>query len=294
MRKIKHLNIEYNNSNTFELFNKVNELTKGNNIDLLISITNDIEADFYSKVEKILERDKIEYHRNDYDFEKNNLISKDFEQYYNDFNLKHYETKYPIEQELNPEIEKKFDYKYISNPKFTDAEMLFHYRTNSDIKYFSAHYHLLTDKTLAIDYFSIRYEEKYHTKELEDYLDYIETISNYFKNFIYTEYNKITLILDESETMDLSNSTAVEKIIYLNELGIIDFLRAKPEFALSTNLMATVLSAISGENLKTLQPILNPLISKTTAQKNNPYNSQKTVNKVRQTLIDKNIKPKTS
>lgn len=98
----------------------------------------------------------------------------------------------------------------------------------------------------------------------------------------------------EPEPLDLSDTSAVEKIIYLNELGIIDFLRTKPEFMGSINLMATVLSAITGENLNTLQPILNPMTNESIAQRNNPYKSQKTVNKVRQTLIDKNIKPKTS
>ncbi|AIJ36654.1 hypothetical protein FPG101_00865 [Flavobacterium psychrophilum FPG101] len=112
-----------------------------------------------------------------------------------------------------------------------------------------------------------------------------------FKNLI---KSKLKPQQPEPEPIDLSNTSAVEKIIYLNELGIIDFLRTKPEFMGSTNLMATVLSAITGENLNTLQPILNPMTNESIAQRNNPYKSQKTVNKVRQTLIDKNIKPKTS
>lgn len=98
----------------------------------------------------------------------------------------------------------------------------------------------------------------------------------------------------EAEPLDLSNTSAVEKIIYLNELGIIDFLKTKQEFTGSTNLMATFLSAITGEKQGTLQTSLNRLIKKDTEDKNHPYKAQNTVNKVRQTLIDKNIKPKTS
>jgi hypothetical protein len=98
----------------------------------------------------------------------------------------------------------------------------------------------------------------------------------------------------EPEPLDLSDTTAVEKIIYLNELGIIDFLRTKPEFIGSTNLMATVLSAITGEKLITLQPSLNPLVNNYTYAKNYPYKSKKTVKRVRQTLIDNNITPKAS
>ena len=98
----------------------------------------------------------------------------------------------------------------------------------------------------------------------------------------------------EPEPFDLSDTSTVEKIIYLNELGIIDFLRTKPEFIGSTNLMATVLSAITGIKATTLQPSLNRLTSNDTADKNHPYRTKKTVDKVRQTLIDKNIKPKAS
>lgn len=98
----------------------------------------------------------------------------------------------------------------------------------------------------------------------------------------------------ELEPLDLSDTKAVEKIIYLNELGIIDFLRSKPEFASSTNLMATVLSAITEEKAGTLQTSLNRIIKNDIDDKNHPYRTEKTVNKVRQILIDKNIKPKTS
>lgn len=99
--------------------------------------------------------------------------------------------------------------------------------------------------------------------------------------------------ITEPDPLDLSNTSAVVKIIYLNELGIIDFLRSKPEF-ISVNLLATFLSAITGEKPLTLQTSLNRLLTNDTADKNHPYQTQKTVNKVRQTLIDKNIKPRTS
>lgn len=98
----------------------------------------------------------------------------------------------------------------------------------------------------------------------------------------------------EHEPLDLSNTSAVEKIIYLNELGIIDFLRTKPEFTLSTNLMATILSAITNVKATTLQTSLNRLISNDITDKNHPYKTQKTVDKVRQTLVNKNIKPQAS
>jgi hypothetical protein len=98
----------------------------------------------------------------------------------------------------------------------------------------------------------------------------------------------------EPEPLDLSDTSAVEKIIYLNELGIIDFLRAKPEFKGSVNLMATFLSSVTGVKPTTLQTSINKLINNDTDDKNHPYRTQKTVEKIKQTFINKNVKPKTS
>jgi hypothetical protein len=122
-------------------------------------------------------------------------------------------------------------------------------------------------------------------------------LSSYNKIISFLETRKSELEPESSisEPLDLSeNSSAVEKIIYLNELGMIDFLRSKPEFISSTNLMATFLSAITSEKASTLQTSLNRLINNDIEDKNHPYRTFNTVEKVRQSLIDKNIKPKTS
>jgi hypothetical protein len=93
----------------------------------------------------------------------------------------------------------------------------------------------------------------------------------------------------EPEAIDLGDTSATEKIIYLHKLGIIDFLRTKQPFQSSTNSLATVLSAITGINPETrhIQSMLNPIFNKEVNQKNNPLNSQKTVLKVETQL--KNI-----
>jgi hypothetical protein len=121
-------------------------------------------------------------------------------------------------------------------------------------------------------------------------------LSSYKKIILFLETRKSELKPEStlSELLDLSDTSSVKKIIYLNELGIIDFLKSKPEFILSTNLMATFLSAITGVKTSTLQPSLHKLISDDTDDRRHPYRTQSTVNEVRQTLIDKNIKPKTS
>ncbi len=88
----------------------------------------------------------------------------------------------------------------------------------------------------------------------------------------------------ETEAIDLSDTKAIEKIIYLHKLGVIDFLMKKNN--VSINGLAMVLSAITGAKLGTIQPMLNPIISKQAGQKNNPLNSKNTVSKVEKQLIN--------
>ena len=86
----------------------------------------------------------------------------------------------------------------------------------------------------------------------------------------------------------MSNTKGTEKIIYLQELGIIEHLTNKfPQ--LTTNGLANLLSAITGEQTTTLQPYLNPMINKANDQRKNPYNSKKTVAKVKNKLIELNL-----
>lgn len=99
-------------------------------------------------------------------------------------------------------------------------------------------------------------------------------------------YNlKIIEFKDKPEipTIDLSDTTATEKIIYLHKLGVIDFLTNKNN--ISINGLATVLSALTGEKPETVQSMLNPIISINAGQKNNPLNSKKAVERVKQQLI---------
>jgi hypothetical protein len=109
----------------------------------------------------------------------------------------------------------------------------------------------------------------------------IEFLEDIFKNFN-IEIDHIY----EPEALDLSETSAIQKIIYLKELGIIDMLQKEPCFMSSVNNLATVLSAITGEKVGTLQPILNSMLNKSNAQKNNPYKSTSTVNKVKAQLTN--------
>ena len=84
---------------------------------------------------------------------------------------------------------------------------------------------------------------------------------------------------------DLSYSSPTEKIIYLQKLGIIDFLITKQPFSTSINSLATILSSLTGEKSSTLQPMLNAMLSNNVSDKNNPLKSKKGVTKVEKTLI---------
>lgn len=91
--------------------------------------------------------------------------------------------------------------------------------------------------------------------------------------------------IEDSIILDFENTTATEKIIYLHNLGVIEFLRTKKPFNTSVNSLATVLSAITGAKSGTVQPMLNAMLGKNVDDKNNPLNSPKPVFKVENQLI---------
>lgn len=113
---------------------------------------------------------------------------------------------------------------------------------------------------------------------------------NYFKDKERFVLNaSIVRSIDVEQEIDLS---AVQKLIYLKELGVIDLLRKEVCFKTSTNNLAKVLSAITGEDTRTLSSALNPMLNKDVSQKNNPYNTKKTVEKVKNQLINLGFQPK--
>lgn len=105
-------------------------------------------------------------------------------------------------------------------------------------------------------------------------------IKDLFANFV-EQPNK-----PETEAIDLSDTKAIDKILYLQKLGVIDFLKGQQPFNTSVNSLASVLSAITSEKTGTLQPMLNPMLSKKVDDKNNPLNSKKAVGRVEKQLIN--------
>ena len=99
------------------------------------------------------------------------------------------------------------------------------------------------------------------------------------------------LLKDKKEEVlsDYSNSKLTEKIIALNEIGVIDFLKEKEPFNVSTNSLAEYLSLCLGEKTTSIQSYINPIINKSDPSKS-PYNTDKTVEKVIQKLINIGLK----
>lgn len=97
--------------------------------------------------------------------------------------------------------------------------------------------------------------------------------------------------IETKPLIDLSDSKGTEKIIMLQQLGILDFLKSKQPFIQSTNKLAEAISGFTGINSGTVQSYINPMNDNTTNQKNNPMTKPKTVSKVNQKLISIGYNP---
>lgn len=86
-------------------------------------------------------------------------------------------------------------------------------------------------------------------------------------------------------TVDYSDTKASEKIVFLHQLGIINYLRTKSPFNASTNKLAEVISAFTGIPQTTAQSYINPIISKDVIGKNNPL-KEKCMTIVKQKLTN--------
>lgn len=110
------------------------------------------------------------------------------------------------------------------------------------------------------------------------------------------EFSKKTELIAVSEIeepIDSSDIKRKEKIIFLELLGIIDFLRK--EFPkVSINKLASPISAITGIKPRTIQSMINPMLSKSESldQRNNPMKSEDDVKKAVNKLINMGFNPK--
>lgn len=96
---------------------------------------------------------------------------------------------------------------------------------------------------------------------------------------------------ENTPLIDFSDSKGPEKIVMLNQLGILDFLKSKQPFIQSTNKLAEAISGFTGEKAGTIQSYINPMNNPTSSQKNNPMTKQNVVSKVNQKLISIGYNP---
>jgi hypothetical protein len=96
---------------------------------------------------------------------------------------------------------------------------------------------------------------------------------------------------NENETIDTKDfedesamTNGKEKIIYLNELKVIEHLKKEyPLLKTSNNKLASLISKITGQKHSTIQSYINPMLNSEDRvnQSNNPYNNKKNVLKVK-------------
>lgn len=88
----------------------------------------------------------------------------------------------------------------------------------------------------------------------------------------------------EPEEFNLPNISTVEKIIYLNELGIIDFLRTKAKKGMSNMDLAVPLGKITGANSGTIKFYLNKLQKDSETDEKHPYYNKERVVEIKEKL----------
>lgn len=129
----------------------------------------------------------------------------------------------------------------------------------------------------------------FHLAQLEDFRWYLNK-SKFFDipNFISEEINRIktkaekpAAEIESAEPIDdysrENNQKPKIKLILLDKLGVIDAIAASLIDEGNVTHLAQVISAITGEEAKTLRTYINALRSYTNAEHNSPYNSEKTV-----------------
>ncbi|WP_111308567.1 hypothetical protein [Confluentibacter sediminis] len=135
---------------------------------------------------------------------------------------------------------------------------------------------------------------KYSLEKTNNYLkEKLQSLGYKIENTI-TKEGKINSIavknasvikLDTEPIIDLSDSKAKDKIRFLGLIGFFDFIKEKEPY-LNINQIASLLSAITSIKQQTIQPYINPILSKEVSQNNNPFNDKPKVNIARKQLIN--------
>ncbi|MDH0660450.1 hypothetical protein [Empedobacter sp. GD03865] len=214
-------------------------------------------------------------------FDKNDIDSIERARYYLDGIIDFYSSNifdlfisFYSKENLSVEDKKLYSYQRFEEHLVNFIEIL---KSLPDLELIKKNNELIDD-FIRID-FGAYFDKKYIISKVAEYN--LELASSSKFNFYLSN-------VDENlELFDYSDSDGKDKIIYLQRLGVIDYLRTKPLFLTSTNKLAEYLSGVTGVKPRTLQSYLNPMISSTNvSQKNNPFEKLDKVNKVESNLKD--------
>jgi hypothetical protein len=249
---------DINKISSFERIRKIFELT--NNLDpyLLYHLKRDFTLHYFKKLKKVItekgdrSEEEIEGIFGDvfenYDFE-NYLESFDFS-FKSDFEQ---DSLYDMYDEINDFIYELEDLNFYVVSNKTEIRSSASY---NDYKEPSPYEGMDSE-----EWFELQDKMKAEAEEAEKQTEQIQQLN------------------EEQENEPISMSISM-KIIYLQRLGVIDFLRQEEPFSTSTNSLAKVFSRIIGAKPATVQPYLNAMLSRDVNSKNNPLNSDDNVEAV--------------
>jgi len=170
--------------------------------------------------------------------------------------------------------------------KYIDAiEHNFIFEELQNINKFNLPYYINDDIKKSIA-FSIERTKEYLKERLRKDGYEIETSYNVVGEIssLAIKGNSVVKVNEEA-ILDLSNNTHKDKIIYLELLGFFNFIKEK-EPQLSTNKIASLVSAITGIRQGTVQSYINPLLSDEVSQRNNPLKNKDNLAIIKNKLIE--------
>lgn len=104
-----------------------------------------------------------------------------------------------------------------------------------------------------------------------------------------TELEVSSLVIEDF--IDLGKLNGTEKMIYLYQLGVLDFLLKKQPFRSTANILASVLCSVLELQQSTIQPVLSAIVSENLESNKHPLYTKSTVKKVNQQLINIGFNP---
>jgi hypothetical protein len=126
-------------------------------------------------------------------------------------------------------------------------------------------------------------------KEKAEELGYsVELINNNSVKLIQENKKSDTINFEEEheDVGTIKTHRAPVKVLFLNELGVIDLLSKNLSFITNTNALCTALGHAVGERADTLGRVIRPLLQNNKDDERHPYNNDTNVNYVKNTLND--------